>query len=142
MMDHSGVAHHAPQAALAVSALRHSYLASTYFKWTLHAAEASVVKGAPKLALTLDKLVENYVAHGNQLIAMQTLAAFILIEISSSKPDPQQYRLEVGARLSGLAHTTARATKEGADTADYSSAEISTTIERVSAMIDAISGEN
>lgn len=59
-MDHSGVAHHAPQAALAVSALRHSYLASTYFKWTLHAAEASVVKGAPKLALTLkehDRLV-------------------------------------------------------------------------------------
>jgi len=50
--------------------------------------------------------------------------------------------LEVGARLSGLAHVTARATKEGADTADYSSAEISTTIERVSAMIDAINGEN
>ena len=69
-------------------------------------------------------------------------AAFILIEISSSKPDPQQYLLEVGARLSGLAHVTARATKEGADTADYSSAEISTTIERVSAMIDAINGEN
>jgi transposase len=54
MMDHSGVAHHAPQAAPAVSALRNSYLASTYFKWTLHAAEASVVKGAPKLALTKD----------------------------------------------------------------------------------------
>ncbi|MFM2410467.1 MAG: hypothetical protein RL481_1295 [Pseudomonadota bacterium] len=53
MMDHSGVAHHAPQAAPAVSALRNSYLASTYFKWTLHAAEASVVKGAPKLALTV-----------------------------------------------------------------------------------------
>ncbi len=52
MLDHSGGAHHAPQAAHAVSALHHSYLASTYFKWTLHAAEASVVKGAPKLALT------------------------------------------------------------------------------------------
>jgi|GEM_PF-3162115 len=90
----------------------------------------------------LDKLVENYVAHGNQLIAMQTLAAFILVEISSSKPDSQQYLLEVGARLSGLAHMTARATKEGADTVDYSSAEISATIERVSAMIDAINGEN
>ena len=37
---------------------------------------------------------------------------------------------------------TARATKDGADTADYSSAEISATIERVSAMIDAINGEN
>ena len=90
----------------------------------------------------LDKLVENSVAHGNQLIAMQTLAAFIMVEISSSKPDPQQYLLEVGARLSGLADMTARATKDGADTADYSSAEISATIERVSAMIDAINGEN
>ena len=94
------------------------------------------------VAEILDKLVENYVTHGNQLIAMQTLAAFILVEISSGKPDPQRYLLEVGARLSGLADMTARATKQGADTADYSSAEISATIERVSAMIDAINGEN
>lgn len=86
----------------------------------------------------LDKLVGHYVTQGNQLIALQTLAAFILVEISSAKPDPQQYLLEVGARLSGLADLTARATKEGADTADYSSAEISATIERVSVMIDAI----
>lgn len=88
----------------------------------------------------LDKLIDSYVAHGNQLIAMQTLAAFILVEISSSKPDPEQYLLEVGARLSGLADMSARATKEGADTSEYSSAEISATIERVSVMIDAISG--
>ena len=89
----------------------------------------------------LDKLVGYYVTQGNQLIAMQTLAAFILVEISSGKPNPQQYLLEVGARLSGLADLTARATKARADTADYSSVEISVTLERVSAMIDAISDQ-
>ena len=99
------------------------------------------MKQQADVADILDKLVGHYVAQGNQLIAMQTLGAFILVEISSSKPDPEQYLFEVGARLSGLADMTARATKERADTADYSSAEISATIDRVSAMIDTINDQ-
>ncbi|QGG93337.1 hypothetical protein GH983_22590 (plasmid) [Agrobacterium sp. MA01] len=87
----------------------------------------------------LDKLVENHVAQGNQLIALQTLVAFLLVEISSSKPDPKQYLLEASARLSGLADLTARATKRGADTPYYSSADIAATMERVSAIVDNIS---
>ncbi|WP_207103169.1 hypothetical protein, partial [Rhizobium ruizarguesonis] len=39
-------------AAPAVYDHRHSYLVSTYFKWTLHAAETSTRKGAGKIALT------------------------------------------------------------------------------------------
>lgn len=60
----------------------------------------------------LDKLIDSHVAHGNQLIAMQTLAALILVEISSSKPDPEQYLLQASAQLTGLADMTARAREQ------------------------------
>ncbi|MGE8106616.1 hypothetical protein ACQKP1_23285 [Allorhizobium sp. NPDC080224] len=76
--------------------------------------------------------------HGNQLIAMQTLAAFIVVEISSIKPDLKQYLPWLGARLGGLADMSARASRQGTETLDYSSTEISETIEQVSVMIDAI----
>lgn len=86
----------------------------------------------------LEQLVHKYALVGGELIAMKTLAAFILVEISACKPDPSAYLLEVSARLTGLADLTARKNRQDAACAINSSAGITATFERVSTIVDSI----
>lgn len=84
--------HHVLALVSDITAMKESELSLKSFAEQMKGlAETDALTG---LAI-LDKLVENYVAHGNQLIAMQTLAAFILVEISSGKPDPNNICLRL-----------------------------------------------
>ena len=73
----------------------------------------------------------------NQLIALQLLIAFVLVEISKTQTDPSAYLLDVSARLSGLAELTANNIGIATSTPDYSPDEIARTIDRVSTIVAA-----
>ncbi len=83
------------------------------------------------------RLTGQSMEQSNQLIAVQLLIAFVLVEISKTQTDPSAYLLDVSARLSGLAELTANNIGIATSTPDYSPDEIARTIDRVSTIVAA-----